>query len=103
MLVSIIIPLYNYEQYIRDCLESCVRQTYKNIEVVVVDDCSTDKSFESLVDLLRRLARLNKGKFLAFGDTRRMVEQLVMALKRSPSEEDDKDENNDHKNCIKLF
>jgi len=45
----------------------------------------TGKSFESLVDLLRRLSRFNKGKFLAFADTRRMVEQLVMALKRSPS------------------
>ncbi len=63
----------------------------------------TGKSFESLVDLLRRLSRFNKGKFLAFADTRRMVEQLVMALKRSPSEEDDKDENNDQIGNINEF
>jgi DEAD/DEAH box helicase domain-containing protein len=50
------------------------------------------KSFESIVSLLRRLARANMGKFLAFADTRRMVEQLVMALKRSLSEEDSKDD-----------
>ncbi|RLB04014.1 MAG: ATP-dependent helicase [Deltaproteobacteria bacterium] len=56
----------------------------------------TGKSFESMVGLLRRLARFNKGKFLAFGDTRRMVEQVVMALKRSPNEEDDQEEKNGH-------
>ena len=63
----------------------------------------TGKSFESLVGWLRRLARFNKGKFLAFADTRRMVEQLVMALKRSPSEEDDKDENRDQIENISEF
>ena len=55
----------------------------------------TGNSFESIVNLLRRITRFNKGKFLAFGDTRRMVEQLVMALKRIPSHEDDEDANND--------
>jgi len=45
-LVSIVIPLYNYEKYIIDCLLSCVNQEYKNVEIIVVDDCSTDKSVE---------------------------------------------------------
>jgi len=44
-LVSILIPLYNAEKYIGDLLEWCIRQPYKNIEVVVVDDHSTDNSF----------------------------------------------------------
>jgi len=42
--VSIIVTLYNYEKYIRECLESIHYQTYKNWEVIVVDDCSTDNS-----------------------------------------------------------
>lgn len=41
-LVSIIIPNYNCAGYIGDCISSCLAQTYKKIEVVVVDDCSTD-------------------------------------------------------------
>ena len=44
--VSILIPCYNSENYIVDTLESCLSQTYKNIEVIVVDDGSTDRSLE---------------------------------------------------------
>ena len=43
-LVSIIITCYNYEQYIGECIESCLAQTYKPIEIIVVDDASTDNS-----------------------------------------------------------
>ena len=43
-LISVIIPLYNYEAYIAKCLESILKQTYKHIEAIVVDDGSTDKS-----------------------------------------------------------
>lgn len=42
--VSIIIPLYNYEQYIIQALESVLAQSCRDLEVVVVDDCSTDTS-----------------------------------------------------------
>lgn len=42
--ISIIVPVYNTENYLRECLNSIAGQTYKNIEVIIVDDGSTDSS-----------------------------------------------------------
>lgn len=42
--VSVVIPMYNAEQYIGECLESLLIQTFQDFEVIVVDDCSTDNS-----------------------------------------------------------
>ena len=52
--VSIIVPVYNVSPYIERCWDSIRRQTYKNIEVVFVDDCGTDDSISILERLLER-------------------------------------------------
>lgn len=46
MKISIIVPCYNAEAFIEACLSSCIAQTYKNLEIVFVDNESTDKSLE---------------------------------------------------------
>ena len=43
-LISIIVPVYNVEQYLNKCVESIINQTYKNIEIILVNDGSTDNS-----------------------------------------------------------
>lgn len=48
--VSIIVPVYNVERYLRQCLDSLVNQTYQNIEIICVDDGSTDASSEILTE-----------------------------------------------------
>ncbi len=45
-LISIVVPIYNVEKYLDDCIKSIIGQTYKNIEIILVDDGSTDKSGE---------------------------------------------------------
>ena len=43
-LISVIVPVYNVKRYIGDCLESILGQTYKNLQVILIDDGSTDGS-----------------------------------------------------------
>ena len=43
---SVLIPVYNTEQYLEECLQSILKQTYKNFEIVLIDDGSTDKSVD---------------------------------------------------------
>ena len=47
-LISVIIPVYNVEKYLRQCLDSIINQTLKNIEIICIDDGSTDSSLKIL-------------------------------------------------------
>lgn len=57
-LVSIIIPVHNAEDFLDECLQSVITQTYKNLEIIIVDDDSTDASKDIFNRYLKRDARV---------------------------------------------
>lgn len=108
-LVSVCIGVYNRERYIRECLDSVFAQTYTDLEVIVVDDASTDRSVEILetygdrITLIRRetnsglpavprnqAIRSARGEFIAFLDSDdrwypRKIEAQVAFLAANPA------------------
>lgn len=56
--VSLIIPVYNTEKYLRKCIESAIGQTYRNMEIICIDDGSTDSSGQILDEYAQKDKRL---------------------------------------------
>lgn len=48
MEISIIVPVYNVEKYLKECLDSILRQTFRDYEIICINDCSTDNSLQVL-------------------------------------------------------
>ncbi|MBR1776177.1 glycosyltransferase [bacterium] len=69
--ISVIVPVYNVEKYLRRCLDSLVNQTLKDIEIICINDGSTDKSFEILVEYANKYSqivlinKINEGQSVA--------------------------------------
>ena len=58
-LISVIIPVYNVEKYLPRCLDSVVKQTYTNLEIILVDDGSTD----SCPKICDKYAQKQRGRY----------------------------------------
>lgn len=61
--VGIVIPIYNVEKYLKECLDSVINQTYKNLEIILVNDGSTDNSLDIAKDYAKndpRITIINK-------------------------------------------
>src|SRR3972149_11690952 len=89
--VSIVVPPYNYGRFLPDCLGSILAQTYRDFEVMVVDDGSTDNTEEVVAGFLPRVryfrqenqgvgAAMNQGIELAMGEYIRFVDADDMVL-----------------------
>ena len=97
-LISIIIPVYNVEQYLDECMASVLNQTYTNIEVVLVDDGSKDRSPSMCDEYAKKDSRVqvihkenggpmsaciagvekSKGEYLAFMDSDDWIDLTMM-------------------------
>lgn len=85
ILVSVVIASYNYEKLIGQAIESVLAQTYKNIEVIVVDDGSTDRS----VDVVKRYLKNNRNMKLVMHQDKKnhgLNESLKLAIVKSKGE-----------------
>ena len=56
--VSIITPVYNSEKYLKNTIENVINQTYKNLEMILVDDCSTDNSEKIIKEFSKKDSRI---------------------------------------------
>lgn len=56
--LTIIIPVYNVEKYLRECLDSAINQTLKNIEIICINDCSPDNSLKILEEYAKKDNRI---------------------------------------------
>jgi alpha-1,3-rhamnosyltransferase len=75
-LVSVIIPAYNHEMYIEEALQSVINQTYKNIQFIVIDDGSTDRTAE----IIEKFIKNNPDKNIQF--IRKQNEGVCKTLNR---------------------
>ena len=57
--ISVIVPAYNAEKTIRKCLDSLINQTYKNMEIIVINDCSKDNTLEVLKEYGNKIVLIN--------------------------------------------
>ena len=85
-LISVIVPIYNTEKYLVECIESIREQTYSNIEIILVDDGSTDASIEICDEFSKKDSRVrvfhkeNEGSAVAknFGIQQSKGEYIIL-------------------------
>jgi glycosyltransferase involved in cell wall biosynthesis len=69
-LISVVFTSYNHKEYLKQALDSLVNQTYQNLEIIIIDDCSTDgsqgilKEYEHLKNINLKLSAVNSGSYV---------------------------------------
>jgi glycosyltransferase involved in cell wall biosynthesis len=82
-MISILIPAYNVEKYIKTTINSVLSQTYKDIEIIVIDDCSTDNT----PNIIQGIATLDKRIIFLKNDVNKgLTANRNLTLKRAKGE-----------------
>lgn len=99
-LISIIVPVYNVSDYLKECIESIIRQTYTNLEILLINDGSTDNSGQICDSYAKKYKRikvihqanqglsisrnngikLSKGKYLSFVDSDDIIDEKMIEI-----------------------
>lgn len=58
ILISVILPIYNVEKYLKKSIDSVIGQSYKNLEIILVDDGATDSSQSFVMNMLKKIIEL---------------------------------------------
>lgn len=82
-LISVLIPVYNVEAFVKEAVLSICNQTYKNIEIIVVDDCSTDRTYTVVAELVKIDPRI---KLFKNEQNSKIVKTLNYALTKAKGE-----------------
>lgn len=111
-LITVVVPCYNVEKYVEKCLDSIMKQTYKNLEIILVEDCSTDNTYNVIKNYSKKDKRIKlikneknsglsfsrnagikaaTGKYISFIDsddyiTENFYEDLLEAMKKNKAE-----------------
>ena len=78
--ISVLMPAYNAEKYIGEAVESILNQTFKDFELIIIDDCSTDKTWEIIQDYAKkdnRIVPLKNEKNLGIAGNRNLLIKLA--------------------------
>lgn len=82
-LVSLIVTNYNYERFVEDCLRSIVTQTYQDIEVIIVDDASTDNSLETIETFISSVDGASTFEVVALEENAGQMNAFVEGFRRA--------------------
>ena len=88
--IKIISPFFNAEQYVTDCIASVATQEYENYQHILIDDCSTDNSYQVAHDVIAALPEHLQQKFLLLKNTENMgaVYNQITAIREHCTEHD---------------
>src|ERR1019366_1560913 len=79
-LVSVLTPVYNMGNFLADCIESVLRQNYKNFEYIIVNNCSTDQSLDIALSYAKKDSRIrvhNNSDFVGVIDNHNIAFRLI--------------------------
>ncbi len=85
-LISIIIPVYNVAPFIKSCLHSVLNQTYKNIEIIIINDKTTDESISIIKDVLQKEAPSVPIKIIEHAENKGLSSARNTGIKNSRGE-----------------